>query len=653
MNSGSDPLIIPKNQLSYASNSTVRGTFVSPRPPWNLLTLDFGGDADLQAAVEDGLFQGACYFAIDGEPETLVASISGRLFQFTPSGLTATVVERTNGFPQDPTVVQAWLIQAEQFVIWNDGVNLPVYFNGETNTSTRSVGNVRATIATLAVQHTFAPGDYSAAAIVLQTDVNFPLPNGSAIIFGAGSTNAVNGTITAGSGTMNITVNLNLVVTESGGRVYPVGTVFADGADFVPQFPVGKMMAYGLGRIWMALANGKDFLAGDIVLGPSGTPANDYRDSILNITENQFLFGGGVFTVPGNNGPIRAMVFTSTLDASLGQGALQVFTTSAVFSCNTPVDRTTWNTITNPILTQSLIGIGATGQNSTIQSNGDTIFRSLFGIASLILARREFSTWGNVPISREVERVISVDLQSLLPYGSAVNFDNRLLMTVHPSFSAGHGVVHGGVVAINYDPISTIRGKAPSVWDGAWPGLNALQLLTGQFDLVNRCYTFTLSEDNKIQLTEILPSGSTQFADNSDTDAIYWFFESASLFRTEDNRIRNLLCLQNGEIFVDQLQDEVSFEAFYKPDQWPCWIPWLSWTECQALTGVNDQPQFRPRMGLGTPSKSLCDSSTNRPFVNAYTFQFKLIVRGKCRFLGARFMATPVKEDTFAKPKCD
>jgi hypothetical protein len=307
--------------------------------------------------------------------------------------------------------------------------------------------------------------------------------------------------------------------------------------------------------------------------------------------------------------------------------------------------------VTNPILSMALISDGATGQNSTVQSNNDTIFRSLVGINSLKLARLQFDTWGNVPISREVERVTDLDAENLLPFASAVVFDNRLLITTRPTASA-LGVYHQGLVALNFDPISTLRGKAPSVYDGSWPGLNALQLITGEFALVQRAFAFTFnSQLSQIELWEIQNGKTTQIADNT-SQAINWWFETGSLkWKGEDPKEPIFKRLIDGEIHVDDLIGRVDFQVLYRPDEWPCWIPWFAWSEC-AGTGAGSQPQFRPRMGLGEPSGRSCDTTTNRPLREAYRFQIQIRIAGHCRFLGAKFKAVPIPDDTFAKPSC-
>jgi hypothetical protein len=666
MDSGTSPLLLPKNQLAWGSNLTTRGDLIHPRPPRRILTLNFSSP-DVQNAVIKGLWQGGCYYKPDNGNETLVASISGRLFQFTPIGTVATVTEVTGVNPQSAVVTQCWLWQAENYVFWNDGINLPVFFNGATtarsNGTTPPVAPVFTTAATF-----FIPAGYNSTfpVIPITLTANFTGANGDTIGINLGSTLSLTGAVVAGAGTPNITVNLNYVNTSATPISVKAGSILQDtqGLSFVPQFPVGRMGCYGRGRVWMSLADGQQFIAGDIVGGPSGTKALNFRNAILNITENDFLVGGGTFRVPGSIGDIRAMIFTAQLDVSLGQGPLMVFTPTHVFSCDAPVDRLTWQSLTNPILTEAAIGNGGLGQYSTYLVNSDTHSRSIDGIRSLILAAADFNQWIRTPISHEVERVLRNDNQSLLPFGSGLFFDNRTLMTVSPTASATQGVFHQGVVALNTDLLTTVREKQQPAYDGVWPGMNIFPMMTGQFSLVERCYQFCFNTVlSTLELWELLSEKDGDVEKNPNpivgdngTQAIEWWFESGSMGFGDKVQTRTFKSLLNGEIIVDKLVGRVDFQAFYKPDQYPCWVPWINWSECAVQNtgspGDINKPQFRPRMGLGEPSAIPCDSSTNRPFRNFYTMQFKLVISGQCEFIGARFAAVVIPEPTFAPPSC-
>lgn len=755
MDSGTSPLLLPNNQLAWASNATNRGSLIKPRPVRRKLTLDFGGDTELQTAVTKGLFQGRCYYKPDSGGETLIASISGRLFQFTPSGSTATVAEITGGNPQSSTALQCWLWQAENYVFWNDGINLTVFFNGTTTTRSRGGSGASPPMYIVAVPFngigpntpitltyafvgsngdtvTLSPGTGSdklgvvvsgagTTNIVVTfglTIANYPVSAGTQLLDTAATGNAstLSQTLVIPNGydtTTSLTVNLTSAYTGSAnivisnGTTFPIAGVVTAGipgntlqikftglsntgtsslyfgpnitlakgqilldtaqspqaAAQPPQFPAGRMGAYGRGRVWMVLTDGKRFVAGDIVGGSSGTKALDFRDAVLNITENDYLVGGGFFTVPGSVGDIRAMVFTAQLDVSLGQGPLMVFTPTHVFSCNAPVDRLTWQSLTNPILTESAIGNGGLGQDSTFVVNSDTIYRAVDGIRSLILSTQDFNTWVRTPISHEVEKLLNQDNQSLLPWSSGVFFDNRILMTASP-ISTPQGVYHKALVSINNDLISTLRDKKPPSYDGVWPGQNSLSVVTGEFSLVERCYQFTFNTvQSVIELWELLPSSVSDVqnnpnpvvADNNGQDAIEWWFDSSSLFK-EVIAKRTFKRLFNGEIMVDKLVGRVDFQVFWKPDQYPCWTPWFSWSECATQnTGSptdTTKPQFRPRMGFGEPPNQPCDTSTNRPLREGYTFQIRVVITGQCEVVGLRLAAVTLPEPVFAPMSC-
>jgi hypothetical protein len=239
----------------------------------------------------------------------------------------------------------------------------------------------------------------------------------------------------------------------------------------------------------------------------------------------------------------------------------------------------------------------------------------------------------------------------LLALGSAVTFDNRLLMTATPVQSA-RGVYHAGIVAINFDPISSMSGKLPSVYDGPWNVLNALQIITGIFSLVQKCYAFSYRVDgDAIELWEALPSSDAATSDSN--GPVIWSFESPVVFRESDTKKRRFKRLTNGEIYVDQLVGTVNFQVYYRPDDYPAWIPWLNWTETQnASSPTGTAPTFRPRMGLGEPSASPCDTVTNRPLREGYHFQVKVIVTGHCRFKGAKLMSITLPEPKWSAPNC-
>lgn len=427
------------------------------------------------------------------------------------------------------------------------------------------------------------------------------------------------------------------------------------------ELPAGRMGTYGLGRVWMALTDGRSFIGGDIVGGSSGTTAYQKRDAVLRVAENQTLQSGS-FVVPGQVGDIRAMIFASTLDTSLGQGPLVVVTPNVVFSCQAPVDFNLWQQVTNPILTESMKGGGGLGQNSTTTLNSDILMRATVGIRSYIQGRRDFDVWGNVPISREVEPTLATDDPNLLQFTSAVEFDNRWLLTTNPTQS-NFGTYWSNLVALNADAISSLSGKAPSVYDGIWDGLNILQILKGSFNGVERCFAICVSSDlTKIELWEVLKSSDMIVNDNNVTP-ITWEYQSAALnFYENDPRKRDFFRLIDGEIRIDKLDqtlfeqflDEphtVTIQSFYRSEQSIDFEPWHTDT-------INFDPNttdsgYRYAIGFGEPSGREFDPINNMPLRHGSVFQFKFVITGHCRVVLHRFKAVNVPELDFAAPKDD
>jgi len=426
----------------------------------------------------------------------------------------------------------------------------------------------------------------------------------------------------------------------------------------VPELPAGRMGAYGMGRNWFSLADGISYEAGDIVGGASGTQAYNFRDSVLKTTENDFLAGGGTFRLPGSGDQITAMVFPPILDRSLGQGECQIFTAVTCFSNNSPVDRTTWETLTSPILTESLKDNGALAQNSTVLINSDTFFRSFVGYGSLVLARRDFGGWGNKSISNEMQRPLLADNQSLLQFGSAMSFDNRFISTAAPNL-IGAGVFHVGLCTLNFDLISSLRTNLPPAWEGAWSGLNTMQLITGRVNGVQRAFSFTFDlNTNKIELWEQLSESAalaaSVFEDNNDTP-ILQVIETAVLFNKDIKPLTDLCELIDGEMYLSDVTSSLNVKVFYRPDFFPCWVQWqefnLNEDDDNSTGDGNKKPGYWMRIGLGQPepttpeeietqtSPDESNPGNDRPLRVGYFQQFRIEITGRATFRGLRVKA--------------
>lgn len=410
------------------------------------------------------------------------------------------------------------------------------------------------------------------------------------------------------------------------------------------EIPVGSVGTYGMGRIWQTLVNGTTFAAGDLVYSITGQTKD-----ILGFTENTFLNGGGAFSVPSNAGQIMAMRFLPNLDTSLGQGPLQVFTANTIFSVNAPLDRTVWQNLQYPIQTISMVSYGALSQNSTTLVNGDVFYRSLDGVRSFILARRDFGTWGNTPISKEMNRVIDFDDRLLLNYSSSVLFDNRLLQTCSP-FRTANGVAHRGLMPLDFNLVSAMSERMPPAWEGLWTGLNILQLVKGTFNNAERCFAF-VSNEGVIELWEITLNDKFDTLDG-DEKQILWSGETGSY---SFNSPFDLKRLSGGDLWLYTLVGPVEFDLKFKPDGYPCWIDWLTFDECAKYKDCDTPecgtpkvflPQFRPKIKFEKPPET-CDPILDKPHIDLFECQIFFEILGYCEIKQLRIHAQQRQEGQY------
>lgn len=575
--SGNDPRIIQPNQVALAINATSRGGFLHNRPGWSRIALIYDSEED-QAAVEEGRFQGASFFAPRTGAPCLIASISGRQWRFN-IWTDDTVQEVTvAGDPNPSNRLQCWFAQAEDFLIMQDGQSKPWCYNGAT---ARRLG--------------------------------------------------------------------------------------------IGELPVGCMMVSALGRVWVTLPDRLSFVAGDLSGSSSGTPAYNYRDAVLKMTENDYLNEGGAFSVPFGSGEINAMAYVPTLDTSLGQGPIEVFVDNGAFSVNAPFDRTTWKNLTYPIQTVSLGSPGSLSQWATPTVNGDLWYRGKDGIRSFIVARRDFTMWGNVPMSVEMKRLLKRDTPWLLPFASAVTFDNRLLMTATPVWDADHGVAHRALAVMDFELISSLGQRTQPCWDGMWTGFDAkgpesptfplhggiLQLLTGSWHKVDRCFAFTLSPNGGgvIQLYENLPESSFDVTTLA-SYRIKWGFESRLYDYGSPNTLKSL---ERSDLAPSDIMGTVDFSVQFRADENPCWIDWTfggdrdTFTVCAQDSNCTPEDcwtpdiynkTYRTRVTLPSPPIS-CEVPPNKPAAQGFRHQVRWTILGPCSVKQMVLYARDVQQAPF------
>lgn len=529
------------NRAARLINATVRGGFATCRPPWLKFPLYFQ-DADDMAWFQEHNVQGRERY-VTPYGSVIIVSIGGRIYRIDPAVTNApNVLDLTIPGDPNPSVRRhAWMTQAEQYLIIQDGQSLPLIYDGSLLRRSR-VG----------------PPNY--------------------------------------------------------------------------EVPVGTAMAYGLGRLVVVLATRRAYAVGDIVNG--GT-------EVVQFTEDNYLAEGGTINVP-IPGDITAVKVLAQLDRSVGQGDLMVFTRSGAASARIGEQRETWKNIQFQHV--ALLGAGATSQNSVTLVNGDLFMRSADGIRSLAMSQRLFeSSWSNTPLSREVTRTLSFDTGHLLEYAESVLFDNRLLMLCNQA-PLPDGCAHRGIVALDFDLISSMKEKLPPAYDGLWIGLNLYSILAGDFSGTDRCFGFHRNASGFNELWELKTTG---YLDNN-VNRIPWIIEGPALLKMGSTP-QSLKRLTAGDVSLEELQGNVDVAMQFRPDQAPCWVTWKTLRFCAKTEDCSGcplpyQPQYRAKRRFGEPP-DVCQGGDNKPARLGFQFQPRLTITGKAVLHALRLACTEMSEN--------
>lgn len=435
------------------------------------------------------------------------------------------------------------------------------------------------------------------------------------------------------------------------------------------ELPPATCMVYYAGHIWYA--QNRILGAGDTVDNTaSGSAAFGFDDSLLKVTENPLILAGDGFRVPSQAGNIRALAYTANLDTALGQGPLYVFSRKQVYAFQPPADRTAWIAMsgnTTPIMTAAQINNGAVSERGIVHVNGDLFYQAIDpSIRSLIVATRYYNMWGNVPISQNVIRALQFNDRSILRFASGVTFDNRLLEGVLP-INTPSGAACQGILALNFDTVSTLDERMPPAWEGMWQGgINILQSFTGDFGGVERAFSVVTSPiDGQLHVWEHSNALRFDYTDPSQAEntakRIEWYVEFPAFTWGREFELKQLV---GGELWIDRVTGTVDLAVEYRPDADQCWHPWFTTAFCAARNCQEDVnapicypqgPTYRTGSAfpIGFPKPpAVCEKANARPTDIGFQFQTKVTLKGWCRIRGILLFAAPKEAGVYRFLKC-
>jgi hypothetical protein len=391
------------------------------------------------------------------------------------------------------------------------------------------------------------------------------------------------------------------------------------------RLPKGAAMAYGHGRLFVAVdyvyspstatppnavsvnVGRVGFVAGDIIKAHS-------PEDVIQFTSEEYLNEGGRIPLSTEAGKITAMAFQKNVPSGTGEGPLIVSAEHGMSAFQVNALREEWNKID---LGQVLFlerGLGASSANSFVNLNADIIYRSFDGIRmmSTTVADAQASGYSNRTVSGEVRTFLESDDNNSLLLSSAAIAGHRLLMTCEPDTP---NKTFKGLISLDLEPVSSIKGNTNPLYDGVWTGLHVQQVLSAAYNGKQTHFIFALDESGGNRLFYIVDNQDDDEGSNRPPVRIY----TGQKFFKDPWRMK---FLRYAEFWFDDIQGQVDIQAYYKPDGYPFWCPMKSGTIHSDLTG---SPRRENKIRLSVDEKetdSLLETSLNRGYGFEFCFQW-------------------------------
>ena len=419
---------------------------------------------------------------------------------------------------------------------------------------------------------------------------------------------------------------------------------------YLNKMPIGTIMEYAFGRVFVADRLNQIY-ASDIIYGNGFTNTSNTE----NFTEIGYWAEGGAFSTPSMMGDITGMKVMPQIGSNLrAQGALVVLTANGAFAMDVSIPRAQW-ALTN-MQTISLLGRGCVSPYTAL-ANSELWFRSHDGWAFYSNSQSEFARYFSLrKLSREVNKWVSNDTPWLKQFASTMFFDNYLISTVAPETYRAAGVeglnrYHRGMVVLDLDQSSSPSPDAQLSfrWNGIWTGFRPTQLLSGLISGQKRGFGFSFDNDNKNRLYEFTNATGSDFGPNG-TKQIESFFTSGRYDFAQSGASNKFLRkrITGGEMWLSEINGEVTSTAEFRPDSYPCWSelkvpttygcnpcsPALK-TPCNPRRGGDTYKRYK----FNSPDPSECNSISDIPVIEGSEFQLKINLTGAATVDRVRIMA--------------
>jgi len=413
------------------------------------------------------------------------------------------------------------------------------------------------------------------------------------------------------------------------------------------EIPKGRMMAYGNGRLGVAISDLK-MAFGDI--------AGVTEDSHLKFTETDFLLGGGTFTMKSR---ITGMSYLPSNDGTTGYGPLLVGGRDWMNAFQTNItDRDLW---------QSTVGfnstffreIGFLSHDSIVEVNQDLYFRDGAGhVRSIRQAVADVADPGLTPMSHEMHNLFDFESDDMMADCPAIYFQNRLLVGASPYFKGECRTGYKDIAALNFSTVETMRGKTPPAWEGEWEGVYFSKMVEGKFRGKSRAFIIGHHPDGSNRLYEIEREDSPYYIDSyqgasdPETSPIEGYLDTKSFdFGSPFAKKR----IERLDLWTSEIKGDTQIEVYFRTDNrhdWQIWDTFNADADMEYADGDFTFPGFTPlRPRSQSSRKTLTPGAYFSETVGLSTFftiQIRLKVTGAVQIDRLLLNATQLSQEQYS-----
>jgi hypothetical protein len=406
----------------------------------------------------------------------------------------------------------------------------------------------------------------------------------------------------------------------------------------------GTIMAYGHGRIFVrpkhihnldgqpdTTTEGRPYFVGGDLFLPN-KPEN-----VLKSTETSYLAGGGAFGLPGEFGFVTAMDLFRNAPTGSGQGPLIVFGRRGVAAFGINARRDDWQGLDfSQVLFEK---VGTRSDRSVIAVNDDLFFRGEDGIRSIRYTTSQVASGGGslsvTPLSDEVRHRLELDDATARELSSMSFAQNYVLLT-----SGGYiNDAFRGLISLDTAAAFSLTTTATPAYNDIWTGLNFLQTLSAEQDMVETHFFVHRNQDT--QELSLWKLGTDNYRDNVETPTLCRLYTRAFDFGVAASTKK----FSHLDLHVRELKGDARVTAYFRIGGYKLWNQCLT-VDLKADYGdTGELAQTRYKIKLPPLDENIWDPVTGKQALAGNTIELCIEWEGSLTIEKAVAFALPEPEE--------